>query len=251
VVDLLAPYQREGNIGLFSGTGVGKTMLIMELISNVAKAHGRFSVFAGVGERTYKGNDLYKEMMESSVIKLGDKQVVFNMRGNSAKEVAEQVLSQLSLFGVQANKEVPTNFALMAFSDSELNKSKSDIANYKRGLASMEEQLVFYKKNEEKESNQIKIDNFENASKVVTTAVTTTTTTRLKARGVVVQDPSEFRDLQEAQPSISKDKGKGIRIEPEVPLKIKDQIALDEQIIRDIQAKLDAELIEEQKLAKK
>ncbi|GJY97404.1 hypothetical protein Tco_0514314 [Tanacetum coccineum] len=87
--------------------------------------------------------------------------------------------------------------------------------------------------------------------KVVTTAATTTTTTRPKARGVVVQEPSEFRVPQEAQPSISKDKGKGIMIEPEVPLKRKDQIALDEQIARDIQAKLDAELIEEQKLARK
>ncbi|GJW68522.1 hypothetical protein Tco_0122946 [Tanacetum coccineum] len=72
--------------------------------------------------------------------------------------------------------------------------------------------------------------------KVVTTAATTTTTTRPKAKGVVVQEPSEFRVLQEAQPSISKDKGKGIMIEPEVPLKRKDQIALDEQIARDIQA---------------
>ncbi|GKC13716.1 hypothetical protein Tco_1010498 [Tanacetum coccineum] len=88
--------------------------------------------------------------------------------------------------------------------------------------------------------------------KVVTTAATTTTTTtRPKAKGVVVQEPSEFRVPQEAQPSISKDKGKGIMIEPEVPLKRKDQIALDEQIARDIQAKLDAELIEEQKLARK
>ncbi|GJU99020.1 hypothetical protein Tco_1328291 [Tanacetum coccineum] len=87
--------------------------------------------------------------------------------------------------------------------------------------------------------------------KVVTTAATTTTTTRPKARGVVVQEPSEFRAPQEAQPSISKDKGKGIMIEPKVPLKRKDQIALDEQIARDIQAKLDAELIEEQKLARK
>ncbi|GKA27471.1 hypothetical protein Tco_0713639 [Tanacetum coccineum] len=87
--------------------------------------------------------------------------------------------------------------------------------------------------------------------KVVTTAATTTTTTRPKARGVVVQEPSEFRAPQETQPSISKDKGKGIMIEPEVPLKRKDQIALDEQIARDIQAKLDAELIEEQKLARK
>ncbi|GJU87578.1 hypothetical protein Tco_1295124 [Tanacetum coccineum] len=87
--------------------------------------------------------------------------------------------------------------------------------------------------------------------KVVTTADTTTTTTRPKDKGVVVQEPNEFRVPQEAQPSISKDKGKGIIIEPEVPLKRKDQIALDEQIARDIQAKLDAKLIEEQKLARK
>ncbi|KAL2641899.1 hypothetical protein R1flu_009486 [Riccia fluitans] len=74
VVDLLAPYQRGGKIGLFGGAGVGKTVLIMELINNIAKAHGGFSVFAGVGERTREGNDLYKEMIESGVIKLGDKQ---------------------------------------------------------------------------------------------------------------------------------------------------------------------------------
>ncbi|GJS67078.1 hypothetical protein Tco_0681642 [Tanacetum coccineum] len=84
--------------------------------------------------------------------------------------------------------------------------------------------------------------------KVVTTAATTTTTTRPKDRGVVVQEPSEFRVPQEIQPLSSNDKGKGIMIEPEVPLKRKYQIALDEQIVRDIQAKLDAELIEEQKL---
>ncbi|GJW43968.1 hypothetical protein Tco_0072767 [Tanacetum coccineum] len=88
-------------------------------------------------------------------------------------------------------------------------------------------------------------------SKVVTTAATTTTTTRPKGKGVVVQEPSEFRVPQESQPSISKDKGKGIMVEPEVPLKRKDQIALDEQIARDIQAKLDVELEEEHKLARK
>ncbi|KAJ9708325.1 hypothetical protein PVL29_000395 [Vitis rotundifolia] len=77
VVDLLAPYQRGGKIGLFGGAGVGKTVLIMELINNVAKAHGGFSVFAGVGERTREGNDLYREMIESGVIKLGDKQASF------------------------------------------------------------------------------------------------------------------------------------------------------------------------------
>ena len=71
VVDLLAPYAKGGKIGLFGGAGVGKTVLIMELINNVAKAHGGYSVFAGVGERTREGNDLYKEMQESGVIKIG------------------------------------------------------------------------------------------------------------------------------------------------------------------------------------
>jgi len=70
VVDLLAPYAKGGKIGLFGGAGVGKTVLIMELINNVAKAHGGFSVFAGVGERTREGNDLYEEMKESKVIDL-------------------------------------------------------------------------------------------------------------------------------------------------------------------------------------
>ncbi|GJU16639.1 hypothetical protein Tco_1144605 [Tanacetum coccineum] len=87
--------------------------------------------------------------------------------------------------------------------------------------------------------------------KVVTTTATSATTTRPKDIGVVVQEPSEFRVLQEIQPSNFKDKGKGIMIEPEVPLMRKDQIALDEQIAKDIPAKLDAELLEEQKLARK
>lgn len=69
VVDLLAPYAKGGKIGLFGGAGVGKTVLIMELINNIAKTHGGYSVFAGVGERTREGNDLYHEMMESGVIK--------------------------------------------------------------------------------------------------------------------------------------------------------------------------------------
>ncbi|XP_063379793.1 ATP synthase subunit beta, mitochondrial-like [Cydia fagiglandana] len=72
VVDLLAPYVKGGKIGLFGGAGVGKTVLIMELINNVAKAHGGYSVFAGVGERTREGNDLYQEMIESGVISLKD-----------------------------------------------------------------------------------------------------------------------------------------------------------------------------------
>ncbi|WP_212524158.1 F0F1 ATP synthase subunit beta [Actibacterium sp. MT2.3-13A] len=69
VIDLLAPYSKGGKIGLFGGAGVGKTVLIMELINNIAKVHSGFSVFAGVGERTREGNDLYHEMIESGVIK--------------------------------------------------------------------------------------------------------------------------------------------------------------------------------------
>jgi F-type H+-transporting ATPase subunit beta len=70
VVDLLAPYAKGGKIGLFGGAGVGKTVIIMELINNIAKAHGGYSVFAGVGERTREGNDLYHEMIESGIIDL-------------------------------------------------------------------------------------------------------------------------------------------------------------------------------------
>lgn len=76
VVDLLAPYARGGKIGLFGGAGVGKTVLIQELINNIAKAHGGYSVFTGVGERTREGNDLYHEMRETGVINLeGDSKV--------------------------------------------------------------------------------------------------------------------------------------------------------------------------------
>ncbi len=71
VVDLLEPYPKGGKVGLFGGAGVGKTVIIMELINNIAKAHGGFSVFAGVGERTREGNDLYHEMLESGVINPG------------------------------------------------------------------------------------------------------------------------------------------------------------------------------------
>jgi F-type H+-transporting ATPase subunit beta len=76
VVDLLAPYSKGGKIGLFGGAGVGKTVLIMELINNIAKAHGGYSVFAGVGERTREGNDLYHEMIDSGVI---------DINGNNSK----------------------------------------------------------------------------------------------------------------------------------------------------------------------
>jgi F-type H+-transporting ATPase subunit beta len=70
VIDLLEPYPKGGKVGLFGGAGVGKTVIIMELINNIAKAHGGYSVFAGVGERTREGNDLYREMVESGVINL-------------------------------------------------------------------------------------------------------------------------------------------------------------------------------------
>jgi F-type H+-transporting ATPase subunit beta len=70
VIDLIEPYPRGGKVGLFGGAGVGKTVIIMELINNIAKAHGGYSVFAGVGERTREGNDLYHEMIESGVIQL-------------------------------------------------------------------------------------------------------------------------------------------------------------------------------------
>ncbi len=73
VIDLLEPYPKGGKVGLFGGAGVGKTVIIMELINNIAKAHGGYSVFAGVGERTREGNDLYNEMIESGVIKLDGK----------------------------------------------------------------------------------------------------------------------------------------------------------------------------------
>ncbi|MEE1120236.1 MAG: F0F1 ATP synthase subunit beta, partial [Prevotella sp.] len=73
VIDLLEPYLKGGKIGLFGGAGVGKTVLIMELINNIAKGHNGYSVFAGVGERTREGNDLIREMIESGVIRYGDK----------------------------------------------------------------------------------------------------------------------------------------------------------------------------------
>ena len=73
VIDLLAPYSKGGKIGLFGGAGVGKTVLIMELINNIAKGHNGYSVFAGVGERTREGNDLLREMIESGVVKYGER----------------------------------------------------------------------------------------------------------------------------------------------------------------------------------
>ncbi len=90
VVDLLCPYAKGGKIGLFGGAGVGKTVLIMELINNIAKAHGGYSVFAGVGERTREGNDLYWEMIESKV-NVDPKETGGNMEGSKAALVYGQM----------------------------------------------------------------------------------------------------------------------------------------------------------------
>ena len=101
VVDLLAPYVKGGKIGLFGGAGVGKTVIIMELINNVAKGHGGYSVFAGVGERTREGNDLYHEMIESGVIDLEGKNskaaLVYGQMNESPGARARVGLSGLTL----------------------------------------------------------------------------------------------------------------------------------------------------------
>ncbi len=113
VVDLLAPYAKGGKIGLFGGAGVGKTVLIMELINNIAKGHGGYSVFAGVGERTREGNDLYYEMIESGVIDLeGDKSKVALVYGQmneppgARARVALSGLTQAEYFRDQEGQDV-------------------------------------------------------------------------------------------------------------------------------------------------
>ena len=113
VVDLLAPYAKGGKIGLFGGAGVGKTVLIMELINNVAKAHGGYSAFAGVGERTREGNDLYHEMIESGVIDVdGDKSKVALVYGQmneppgARARVALSGLTQAEYFRDEENQDV-------------------------------------------------------------------------------------------------------------------------------------------------
>lgn len=107
VVDLLAPYPKGGKVGLFGGAGVGKTVLIMELIHNIAKEHGGFSVFAGVGERTREGNDLYREMVESGVI---DKTALVYGQMNEPPGVRMRValsgLTMAEYFRDQENRDV-------------------------------------------------------------------------------------------------------------------------------------------------
>ena len=113
VIDLLEPYAKGGKIGLFGGAGVGKTVLIMELINNIAKGHGGYSVFAGVGERTREGNDLYNEMIESGVIDLkGDKSKTVLVYGQmneppgARARVALTGLTQAEYFRDEAHQDV-------------------------------------------------------------------------------------------------------------------------------------------------
>ena len=107
VIDLMAPYLKGGKVGLFGGAGVGKTVLIQELINNIAKAHEGLSVFAGVGERTREGNDLMREMMEAGVIRYGDAFMKSMEKGDwdlSAVDMDELKQSQVSLVFGQMNE---------------------------------------------------------------------------------------------------------------------------------------------------
>ena len=128
VIDLLEPYAKGGKIGLFGGAGVGKTVLIMELINNIAKGHDGFSVFAGVGERTREGNDLLREMIESGVIKYGDAFIEAMERGEwdlSKIDYNEVEKSQATLVYGQMN-EPPGARASVALSGLSIAESFRD-----------------------------------------------------------------------------------------------------------------------------
>jgi F-type H+-transporting ATPase subunit beta len=128
VVDLLAPYAKGGKVGLFGGAGVGKTVLIMELINNIAKKHNGYSVFAGVGERTREGNDLLREMIESKVIRYGEEFEKSMKEGNwdlSKVDDEELKKSQISLVFGQMN-EPPGARADVALSGLTIAESFRD-----------------------------------------------------------------------------------------------------------------------------
>jgi len=128
VVDLIEPYQKGGKIGLFGGAGVGKTVLIQELINNIAKAHGGLSVFAGVGERTREGNDLLREMIESGLVKYGDEFIKSMEEGGwDLSKVDKEKLkeSQLSMVFGQMN-EPPGARARVALSGLTVAESFRD-----------------------------------------------------------------------------------------------------------------------------
>ena len=126
VIDLLAPYAKGGKIGLFGGAGVGKTVLIMELINNIAKVHSGFSVFAGVGERTREGNDLYHEMIESNVINpdnLSESQValVYGQMNEPPGARARVALTGLTL-AEQFRDQSGQTFCSLSITSSALRK---------------------------------------------------------------------------------------------------------------------------------
>lgn len=128
VIDLLEPYAKGGKIGLFGGAGVGKTVLIMELINNIAKGHDGFSVFAGVGERTREGNDLLREMIESGVVKYGKEFTEAMERGEwdlSKVDYEEMAKSQATLVYGQMN-EPPGARASVALSGLSIAESFRD-----------------------------------------------------------------------------------------------------------------------------
>lgn len=128
VIDLLEPYMKGGKIGLFGGAGVGKTVLIMELINNIAKGHDGFSVFAGVGERTREGNDLLREMIESGVVKYGEAFTEAMERGEwdlSKVDYNEVAKSQATLVYGQMN-EPPGARASVALSGLSVAESFRD-----------------------------------------------------------------------------------------------------------------------------
>lgn len=128
VIDLLEPYAKGGKIGLFGGAGVGKTVLIMELINNIAKGHDGFSVFAGVGERTREGNDLLREMIESGVVKYGQAFTEAMERGEwdlSKVDYEEMAKSQATLVYGQMN-EPPGARASVALSGLSIAESFRD-----------------------------------------------------------------------------------------------------------------------------
>ena len=128
VIDLLAPYAKGGKVGLFGGAGVGKTVLIMELINNIAKKHDGYSVFAGVGERTREGNDLLREMIESDVVRYGDEFKKSMEEGHwdlSKVDYEEVKNSQISLVFGQMN-EPPGARAAVALSGLSIAESFRD-----------------------------------------------------------------------------------------------------------------------------
>ncbi|MCL2562099.1 MAG: F0F1 ATP synthase subunit beta [Rikenellaceae bacterium] len=133
VIDLLEPYSKGGKIGLFGGAGVGKTVLIMELINNIAKKHNGYSVFTGVGERTREGNDLLREMIEAGVVRYGKEFAEEMRKGNwdlSKIDYAEVEKSQISLVFGQMN-EPPGARASVALSGLTVAESFRDTDGYR------------------------------------------------------------------------------------------------------------------------